>query len=122
MVRFPFYLEYLYEVDAIQLPDGSFEEGKKEWRKAGRCNAVQNTSARTIVAQNGEARAYSYEITRPAGACPIIEGTPIRVLDAQGNNIFAMQCHRGGETSEASYPVQGNDTRSQRYAKSRLWV
>lgn len=122
MVRYPFYLEYLYEADAVQLPDGSYQEGAREWRSAGRCNAVQNTSARTITAQNGEARAYSYEITRPAGACPIQEGTPVRVLDRDGNNIFAMLCPHDGDISEASYAVQGNDPRSQRYAKTRLWV
>lgn len=122
MIRYPFYLEYLYEADAIQLPDGSYQEGVKEWRKAGRCNAVQNTNARTITAQNGEVRAYSYEITRPAGACAIAEGTPVRVLDSEGRNIFAHQCSNDGEASETSYAVKGNDTRNQRYAKTRLWV
>lgn len=122
MVRYPFYIEYLYEADAIQLPDGSYKEGVREWRKAGRCNAVQNTNARTITTQNGEVRAYSYEITRPAGECPITEGTPIRVLDGEGRNIFAMQCKHDDDPSEANYAVRGNDTRSQRYAKTRLWV
>lgn len=112
----------MYEADAVQLPDGSYKEGVKEWRKAGRCNAVQNTNARTITTQNGEVRTYSYEITRPAGACPIAEGTPVRVLDRDGNNIFAMQCTQSGEPSDASYAVQGNDPRNQRYAKTRLWV
>ncbi|MBO7285440.1 MAG: hypothetical protein J6U69_02465 [Alistipes sp.] len=122
MVRYPFYLEYLYEADAVQRPDGSYQEGTRVWRKAGRCNAVQNTNARTITAQNGEVRAYSYEITRPAGACPITEGTPVRVLDRAGNNIFAMACPHDDNHSEATYAVQGNDTRNQRYAKTRLWV
>lgn len=122
MVRYPFYLEYLYEADAVQRPDGSYQEGTRVWRKAGRCNAVQNTNARTITAQNGEVRAYSYEITRPAGACPITEGTPVRVLDRNGNNIFAMACPHSGESIDASYAVQGNDVRNQRYAKTRLWV
>ena len=122
MVRYPYNLEYLYEEDAVQLPDSSFQEGAKRWCKAGCCNAVQNGSGRTIKAQNGELRAYNYEITRPAGACPIPEGTPIRVLDRFGRNIFAMQCQHNKETSKVAYAVIGNDTRNQRYAKTRLWV
>lgn len=122
MVRYPFTLEYLYEEDATQLPDGSYEEGFKEWRKAGRCNAVQNSSARTITTQSGEVRAYSYEITRPSGECPIVEGTPVRVLDSRGRNIFAKQCKCEDSSMEASYSVQGYDTRNQRFAKTKLWV
>jgi hypothetical protein len=122
MVRYPYNLEYLYEEDAVQLPDGSYREGEQVWRAAGRCNAVQNSNARTITAQNGEARAYSYEITRPAGACAIAEGTPVRVLDSEGRNIFAHQCSHDGEASEVFYAVKGNDLRNQRYAKTRIWV
>lgn len=122
MVRYPYYLEYLEEADAIQLPDGTYQEGEQVWCEAGRCNAVQNSNARTITAQNGEVRAYSYEITRPAGTCAIAEGTPVRVLDSEGRNIFAHQCSHDGDTSEVYYTVKGNDMRNQRYAKTRLWV
>lgn len=122
MVRFPYTLEYLYEEDAIQLPDGMFKEGVREWRSAGRCNAVQNGSGRTIVAKDGAFRAYSYQITRPAGMPPIIEGTPVRVLDGHGRNIFADCTLSAEDAAEASYKVQGNDTRNQRYSMTKLWV
>lgn len=123
MVRYPFTLEYLYETDAIQRPDGSWQEGVQEWRSAGKCNAHQNSNARTITAQNGEVYAYSFEIVMPSDSCPITIGTPVRVLDAYGNNIFAQQlCNSDKETSEASYAVKGYYRSGQRYAKTKLWV
>ena len=123
MVRYPFTLEYLYETDATQLPDGSWQEGAQEWRKLGRCNAHQNSNARTITAQSGEVYAYSYEIVMPSDSCPIPIGTPIRVLDDGGNNIFAQHsCDDGNALSTASYAVKGIYRSGQRYAKTKLWV
>lgn len=115
MVRYPYILEYLHEEDATQLPDGSFAEGVSEWRSAGRCHAVQNTSSSAVKAMNGEVRAYKYEITAPVMP-PIVEGTLVRVRTNEGINLFG----RGGE--DGAYAVMGYDTRNQRYAKAKIWV
>lgn len=123
MVRYPFTLEYLYEADAEQLPDGSWEEGVREWRSVGRCNAHQNSNARMMTAQNGEVYSYSYEIVMPSDSCPIHIGTPVRVLDAMGNNIFAHHvCGDSEDVAEVSYAVKGYYRSGQRYAKTKIWV
>ena len=124
MVRFPYTLEMWCEEDATLNPDGSWTDGAHMWRTVGRCNARQNGQAREIKGQNGKTFLYSFEVTMPANTEPIPIGTPVRILDGRGFNIFDHSPRTGEKPAkeEALYQVLGFFKSGQRYEYTKLWL
>lgn len=110
-----------YEEDATLNPDGSWTEGRGEWRVLGRCNAQQNGQAREVRGENGQAFLYSFEVTMPANTPPIKLGTQVCIFDSRGINIFD-HTRRTEDGKGKSYPVQGFYKSGQRYENTKLWL
>lgn len=124
MVRYPFELEVWYEEDATLNPDGSWTEGKNEWRKVGPCNVYLNGKANEIKAMNGVAFLYTYEIVMPANTMPIPIGTHVRAYDKNGRNVFDNSFISSDKpnTKGSVYTVQGFYKSGQNYESVKLWV
>lgn len=125
MVRFPHILEMRCAEVATLNPDGTWSEGAQRWHTVGRCNARAVGRAQQTGAGNGHVYLYSFEVTLPADTPPIAIGTPVRIFDKRGVNIFDQSPHCDGplvRDSPATYPVQGFRKSGQRHEYTTLWL
>lgn len=119
MERYPFILEMWYEEDAIQRPDGSYQEGFSEWRTVGKCNVRINGKAQEVMLPDGMAFVPSYTVVMPSNAPHIPENTRVRAIK-NGVNMFDLLPK---DESSKTYEVRGdNSTFKQRHENTILWL
>ncbi len=78
------YYQYLFvrrEVEAVQLPNGSWDTpAGAGWELVAACREETNGKGATIVTTNGETRVFGSLIQLPKGTARINEGTEVAVL------------------------------------------
>lgn len=121
MVKYPHILEVWREEDATLNPDGSFTEGRAEWVEHCRCNAHSNGKAQEAVGANGKVITYTYTVRLPSTAGRLEDGTKVRVIDLDGNNLFNGE-PKTEDKGAAFYSVQGYDPTGQRHQQRRIWL
>lgn len=121
MVRYPYTLEAWFEENATLNPDGSFTEGHAEWVKWCKCNAHSNGRAQEAVGANGKVIVYSFEVIVPSNAKRLADGTKVRIIDREGNNIFNGEPRTESQV-DTFYTVQGYDPTGQRHQQRKIWL
>lgn len=118
MKRYPYTLEMWYEEDAILGDNGSWIDGKSEWRTVCRCNVRQNGGARQVKLPDGTLFTYSFEVVLPSRTPLIPENTKVRVTN-NGINLFDGK--PVGDDNK-TYRVVGFNPFKQRNEDLVLWL
>lgn len=118
MKRFPYTLEMWYEEDAILSDEGSWIDGKSEWKTVCKCNVRQNGRAIQVRLTDGTLFTYSYEVVLPPRTPAIPENTKVRVV-SNGINLFDGK--PVGDDNK-TYRVVGFNPFKQRNEDLILWL
>ncbi|MBD5584120.1 MAG: hypothetical protein HDQ88_03490 [Clostridia bacterium] len=103
--------------------DGSWTEGAHGWRTLCRCHACRLGETREVKGAHGQTHLCAFEVTLPASVEPLPVGTPVRIFDSRGLNLFDRSPRTDAPPqASASYPVRGFYKSGARYEYAKLWL
>lgn len=80
--------------NSIRSPKGDFSQSSDNWIYCSECTEIPSDKGRTITGDDGETTLYQSVVSLPEDCPRIYQGTQIRVLSEEGEEILSGTAKR----------------------------